>query len=167
MLDFAVNEWNGPVAVRYPRGTAETGFTEYQKPIEYGKAELIEDGEKVAILVEGHMLKAAAEAAEMLKKDGYQPMLANMRFIKPLDEEMLQKAAEKCDLVVTVEDNLKMGGFGSKVLEFYGEKGIKTDVLNLGFPDRYIEQGTQPQLFERYGLDAAGIYESMKKRLGD
>ena len=161
MLDFAVNDWNGPVAVRYPRGTAETAFAEYKEPIEYGKAELIQDGEKVAILVEGHMLKAAAEAAELLKVDGYQPMLVNMRFIKPLDEEMLQKAAEKCELIVTVEDNVKMGGFGSSVLEFYGEQGIKIDVLNLGFPDRYIEQGTQAQLFERYGLDAAGIYESL------
>ena len=167
MLDFAVNEWNGPIAVRYPRGTAETGFAEYKMPIEYGKAELVQDGEKVAILVEGHMLKAAADAAEMLKADGYHPMLVNMRFIKPLDEEMLLLAAEKCELVVTVEDNVKMGGFGSSVLEFYGEKGIKTDVLNLGFPDKYIEQGTQAQLFERYGLDAAGIYESVKKRLGD
>ena len=167
MLDFAVNEWDGPIAVRYPRGTAETGFAEYKMPVEYGKAELIEKGEKVAILVEGHMLKAAAEATEMLKVDGYQPMLVNMRFIKPLDEEMLMKAAEDCDLIVTVEDNLKMGGFGSKVLEFYGEKGMQKDVLNLGFPDRYIEQGTQPQLFTRYGLDAVGIYGSVKKRLGD
>ena len=167
ILDFAVNEWNGPVAVRYPRGTAETGFAEYKMPVEYGKAELIQNGEKIAILAEGHMLKAAAEAAEMLKADGCHPMLVNMRFIKPLDEEMLLLAAEKCELVVTVEDNVKMGGFGSSVLEFYGEKGIKTDVLNLGFPDKYIEQGTQNQLFERYGLDAAGIYESVKKRLGD
>lgn len=167
MLDFAVNAWNGPIAVRYPRGTAETAFGEYQTPIVYGKAELIEDGEKVAILAEGHMLRAAAEAAEMLKTDGYQPMLVNMRFIKPLDEEMLLFAAEKCEHIVTVEDNVKMGGFGSKVLEFYGEKGIQLDVLNLGFPDRYIEQGTQSQLFERYGLHAAGIYESIKKRLGD
>ena len=167
MLDFAVNAWNGPIAVRYPRGTAETAFGEYQTPIVYGKAELIEDGEKVAILAEGHMLRAAAEAAELLKADGYQPMLVNMRFIKPLDEEMLLQVAEKCEHIVTVEDNVKMGGFGSKVLEFYGEKGIQLDVLNLGFPDRYIEQGTQSQLFERYGLHAAGIYESIKKRLGD
>lgn len=167
MLEFAVNGWNGPVAVRYPRGTAETAFGEYQNPIAYGKAELIQDGEKIAILAEGHMLKAAAEAAELLQANGYQPMLVNMRFIKPLDEAMLFLAAEKCEHIVTVEDNVKMGGFGSKVLEFYGEKGMQKDVLNLGFPDRYIEQGTQTQLFERYGLDAAGIYESIKKRLGD
>ena len=167
MLEFAVNGWDGPIAVRYPRGTAETAFGEYKNPIVYGKAELIQDGEKIAILAEGHMLKAAAAAAEMLQADGYQPMLVNMRFIKPLDGEMLLQAAEKCEHIVTVEDNVKMGGFGSKVLEFYGERGMQKDVLNLGFPDRYIEQGTQSQLFERYGLDAAGIYESIKKRLGD
>ena len=167
MLEFAVNGWDGPIAVRYPRGTAETAFGEYKNPIVYGKAELIQDGEKIAILAEGHMLKAAAAAAEMLQADGYQPMLVNMRFIKPLDGEMLLQAAEKCEHIVTVEDNVKMGGFGSKVLEFYGERGMQKDVLNLGFSDRYIEQGTQSQLFERYGLDAAGIYESIKKRLGD
>ena len=94
-------------------------------------------------------------------------MLVNMRFIKPLDEAMLRKAAENCAHIVTVEDNLRRGGFGSKVMEFYGDKGIQADILNLAFPDKYIEQGTQAQLFERYGLDAAGIYESVKKRLGE
>ncbi len=167
MLDFAVNKWNGPIAVRYPRGTAETVFSENKQPIEYGKAELIQKGEKIAILAEGHMMKAAADAAKLLEADGYHPMLVNMRFIKPLDEAMLRKAAENCAHIVTVEDNLRRGGFGSKVMEFYGDKGIQADILNLAFPDKYIEQGTQAQLFERYGLDAAGIYESIKKRLGE
>lgn len=167
MLDFAVNKWDGPIAVRYPRGTAETAFSENKQPIEYGKAELIQEGEKIAILAEGHMLKAAADAAKQLEADGFHPMLVNMRFIKPLDEAMLRKAAENCAHIVTVEDNLRRGGFGSKVMEFYGDKGIQADILNLAFPDKYIEQGTQAQLFERYGLDAAGIYESIKKRLGE
>lgn len=167
MLDFAVNKGDGPIAVRYPRGTAETAFSENKQPIEYGKAELIREGEKIAILAEGHMLKAAADAAKLLEADGFHPMLVNMRFIKPLDEAMLRKAAENCAHIVTVEDNLRRGGFGSKVMEFYGDKGIQADILNLAFPDKYIEQGTQAQLFERYGLDAAGIYESIKKRLGE
>lgn len=167
MLEFAVNKWDGPIAVRYPRGTAETAFAEKKQPIVYGKAELIQEGEKIAILAEGHMLKAAADAAKLLEADGYHPMLVNMRFIKPLDEEMLRKAAETCEHIVTVEDNLRRGGFGSKIMEFYGDNGIQADILNLAFPDKYIEQGTQAQLFERYGLDAAGIYESIKKRLGE
>lgn len=113
------------------------------------------------------MLKAAAEAAEMLRADGFQPMLVNMRFIKPLDAEMLLFAAEKCEQIVTVEDNLRAGGFGSKVMEFYGDRGIRRDILNLAFPDQYIEQGTQAQLFARYGLDAAGIYRSIRNRMED
>ncbi|MGM9916599.1 1-deoxy-D-xylulose-5-phosphate synthase [Anaerotignum sp.] len=167
MLDFAVNKWNGPIAVRYPRGTAETAFGDNKQSIAYGKAELMQEGEKIAILAEGHMLKAAADAAKLLEADGFHPMLVNMRFIKPLDEAMLRKAAETCAHIVTVEDNLRRGGFGSKVMEFYGDHGIQADILNLAFPDKYIEQGTQAQLFERYGLDAAGIYESIKKRLGE
>lgn len=167
MLDFAVNQWNGPIAVRYPRGTAETAFAENTEPITYGKAELIADGEKIAILAEGHMLKAAAEAAEMLKADGYQPMLVNMRFIKPIDPLMLWNAAKKCEWIVTVEDNVRVGGMGANILEYYAARGIQRNILQLAFPEKYIEQGTQAQLFERYGLDAAGIYESIKERIGD
>ena len=167
MLDFAVNRWDGPIAVRYPRGTAETAFSAYREPITYGKAEVIQQGEGIAVLAEGHMLKQAAEAVQLLEEQGYHPMLVNMRFIKPLDEEMLSAVAKKCDHIVTVEDNLRKGGLGSKVLEYYGDAGLQADVLNLAFPDKYIEQGTQAQLFERYGLDAAGIYQSIKKRLGE
>lgn len=165
MLDFAVNQWDGPIAVRYPRGTADTIFAEKKEPITYGKAELIEDGEKIAILVEGHMLRAAAGAAEMLKADGYQPMLVNMRFIKPIDLEMLWNAAKKCEWIVTVEDNVRVGGMGANILEYYAARGIQRNILQLGFPEKYIEQGTQAQLFERYKLDAAGIYQRIKERM--
>ena len=167
MLDFAVNHWNGPIAVRYPRGTAETAFGEYRQPVLYGEAELIQDGREIAILAEGHMLKAAAGAVELLKADGYKPMLVNMRFIKPLDEKMLLYAAENCSHIFTVEDNLKKGGLGSAVTEFYGEKQMDTDVTVLAFPDQYIEQGTQAQLFKRYELDAQGIYRHIRERLGE
>lgn len=167
MLDFAVNRWNGPIAVRYPRGTAETAFAENREPVAYGKAELIQDGRKIAVLAEGHMLKTAAEAVKRLEKDGYQPMLVNMRFISPLDGEMLLKAAEQCEYVFTVEDNLGKGGLGSRVLEFYSGRGQMVSVTSFAFPDCYIEQGTQAQLFARHGLDAEGIYKGIKKRLGD
>lgn len=167
MLDFAVNRWNGPIAVRYPRGTAETAFMENREPVAYGKAELIQDGEKIAVLAEGHMLKAAAEAVKRLEKDGYRPMLVNMRFISPLDGEMLLRAAGCCEYIFTVEDNLRKGGLGSRVLEFYSNNGQAVLVTNFAFPDCYIPQGTQAQLFARYGLDAEGIYKGIKKRLGD
>lgn len=167
MLDFAVNRWNGPVAVRYPRGTAETAFAENREPVAYGKAELIQDGRKIAVLAEGHMLKTAAEAVKRLEKDGYQPMLVNMRFISPLDGEMLLRAAEQCAYIFTVEDNLGKGGLGSRVLEFYSGRRQTVSVTSFAFPDCYIEQGTQAQLFARHGLDAEGIYKGIKKRLGD
>lgn len=167
MLDFAVNRWNGPIAVRYPRGTAETAFAENREPVVYGKAELIQDGRKIAVLAEGHMLKTAAEAVKRLEKDGYQPMLVNMRFISPLDGEMLLRTAEQCEYIFTVEDNLGKGGLGSRVLEFYSSSGLTVSVTSFAFPDCYIEQGTQTQLFARHGLDAEGIYKGIKKRLGD
>lgn len=167
MLDFAINHWDGPIAVRYPRGTAETAFQEHRQPVLYGEAELIQDGKGIAILAEGHMLKAAAEAAKQLEEDGYTPMLVNMRFIKPLDEKMLLYAAECCSSIFTVEDNLKKGGLGSAVMEFYGEKQKNVDVTVLAFPDQYIEQGTQAQLFERYELDAQGIYRHIREQLGE
>ncbi len=167
MLDFAVNRWNGPIAVRYPRGTAETAFTENREPVAYGKAELIQDGRKIAVLAEGHMLKTAAEAVKRLEKDGYQPMLVNMRFISPLDGEMLLRAAEQCAYIFTVEDNLGKGGLGSRVLEFYSGRRQTVSVTSFAFPDCYIEQGTQAQLFARHRLDAEGIYKGIKKRLGD
>lgn len=167
MLDFAVNQCSGPVAVRYPRGTAETAFAENCQPLAYGKAEMIKDGCEIGILAEGHMLKAAADAAGRLEAEGYHPMLINMRFISPLDGEMLRQAAEKCRYLFTVEDNIRKGGFGSRVLEYFSSIGREIPVTNLAFPDCYIEQGTQAELFARYGLDAAGIYKGIKKRLGE
>ena len=119
------------------------------------------------MLAEGHMLKTAAEAVKRLEKDGYQPMLVNMRFISPLDGEMLLRAAEQCAYIFTVEDNLGKGGLGSRVLEFYSGRRQTVSVTSFAFPDCYIEQGTQAQLFARHGLDAEGIYKGIKKRLGD
>lgn len=167
MLEYAVNECKGPVAVRYPRGTANTGFQDEKAPIQYGKAEVIEEGTGIAILAEGHMLQAVSEAVEWLKEDGFTPMLVNMRFISPLDKELLIEIASKCDRIFTVEDNLRKGGFGSKVLEFYSDGGYQVAVSNLAFPDKFIEQGSQSQLFARYGLDGEGIYKTVKEKIGD
>ena len=168
MLDYAVNDCQGPVAVRYPRGTADTAFGEHTQPIEYGKAELIAKGNEVAVLAEGHMLSAAKQACDRLIADGIQaPTLVNIRFVSPLDETLLKEIACEYSFVFTVEDNLRKGGFGSRVLEFYSDHGCKTTVVNLAFPDQFIEQGTQSQLFARYGLDADGIYKKMKEKIGE
>ena len=167
MLDYAVNVCKGPVAVRYPRGTASENFEMQRLPIEYGKAEWIAKGEDIAILAEGHMLDAAYGAVERLRAEGKNPSLVNIRFIRPLDGEILRAVAEDCSHIFTVEDNVRDGGFGSAVLEFYSDHDIAANVKNLAFPDVYIEQGTQAQLFAKYGLDAEGIYQSIKKTLGE
>lgn len=167
MLDYAVNVCKGPVAVRYPRGTASENFEMQRLPIEYGKAEWIAKGEDIAILAEGHMLDAAYGAVERLRAEGKNPSLVNIRFIRPLDGEILRAVAEDCSHIFTVEDNVRDGGFGSAVLEFYSDHDIAANVKNLAFPDEYIEQGTQAQLFAKYGLDAEGIYQSIKKTLGE
>lgn len=167
MLDYAVNVCKGPVAVRYPRGTASENFEMQRLPVEYGKAEWIAKGEDIAILAEGHMLDAAYGAVERLRAEGKNPSLVNIRFIRPLDGEILRAVAENCSHIFTVEDNVRDGGFGSAVLEFYSDNDIAANVKNLAFPDEYIEQGTQAQLFAKYGLDAEGIYQSIKKTLGE
>ncbi|MDD3394092.1 MAG: 1-deoxy-D-xylulose-5-phosphate synthase [Anaerotignum sp.] len=168
MLEYAVNVCEGPVAIRYPRGTADTDFPEHKQPIQFAKAEMIQKGKGIAVLVEGHMLQAAKQAVALLTEDGVEPpMLVNMRFISPLDEELLKEIASKCSQIFTVEDNLRKGGFGSKVLEFYSDAGYQISVTNLAFPDRFIEQGSQSQLFARYGLDREGIYRRMKEKTGD
>lgn len=167
MLEYAVNVCTGPVAVRYPRGTASEICSEFQTPIETGKAEWIAKGKDIAILVEGHMMDAAWQAAEMLRNDGKEPALINARFVCPLDETMLRELAEQYTHIFTVEDNLRKGGFGSAVLEFYSDHDITASVSNLAFPCRYLEQGTQAQLFARYKLDAEGIYEAIRKKIGE
>ncbi len=167
MLEYAVNVCKTPVAVRYPRGTATTKFMEYQTPVEMGKAEWIAKGKDIAILAEGHMLEAAYEAAEKLRADGKNPTVVNIRFVCPLDENMLKEVAENCEYIFTVEDNVRKGGFGSAVLECYSDCGIQANVRNLAFPNVFIEQGTQAQLFEKYGLDGKGIYQTIKQTIGE
>lgn len=167
MLEYAVNVCTGPVAIRYPRGTASDRFAEHQAAIETGKAEWIVQGEDITILAEGHMLDAAYGAVEKLRAEGKNPSLVNIRFITPLDEDLLLDVAKRSRYVITVEDHVRDGGFGSAVLEFYSDHGILVQVKNIAFPKKYIEQGKQEELYERYGLDAEGIYRTIKQIVGE
>ena len=163
MLDFAV-QYPYTIAIRYPRGTASEQFENNRQQIVYGKSEVIQNGEKIALLAEGHMITFAMEAAEKLKQQNITALVVNMRFLKPLDEQILKQAANCCEYIVTIEDGVKQGGFGSKVLEYYSENGIYgVKVICLGFPDKYIEQGTTQELYKLYGLDGEGIYENIAK----
>ena len=167
MLRYAVYNIDGPVAVRYPRGNISDIYSENTSEIEFGKAELLEDGEKIAVISAGAVCDNAARVCEMLKNDGYNPMLINMRFAKPVDKEMLKLAAEKCGYIFTLEDNVIDGGAGMAVLEALNDMELMNDVKvhSYAFPDKFIEHGTRDQLFERYKLDSESIYKDIKERI--
>ena len=167
MLRYAVYNIDGPVAVRYPRGNISDIYSENTSEIEFGKAELLEYGEKIAVISAGAVCDNAAKVCEMLKNDGYNPMLINMRFAKPVDKEMLKLAAEKCGYIFTLEDNVIDGGAGMAVLEALNDMELINDVKvhSYAFPDKFIEHGTRDQLFERYKLDSESIYKDIKERI--
>ncbi len=150
-----------PSAVRYPRGTGP-GFTVQKnlQTIPVGKGEVRREGSKVAILAFGSMLAPALLAAEQLDAT-----VANMRFVKPLDEELVVKLAREHALLVTVEENTIQGGAGSAVAECLARHGINVPVLHLGLPDEFLEQGDPVQMLVDCGLDAHGIASSISKKL--
>ncbi|MCC6543519.1 MAG: 1-deoxy-D-xylulose-5-phosphate synthase [Nitrospirae bacterium] len=158
MLSAAVN-YNGPSAVRYPRGTGigvelQPDFM----PLEIGKGEIILDGNDVAIIAIGNMVYPAIEAAAILKRSGIDAAVANARFAKPVDEEMILELAGKCGYIVTVEDGALAGGFGSAILEALEKHGAAdVHVKRIGLPDKFIEHGTIKELHKLYGLDSDGI----------
>lgn len=163
MLYTAVNYKNGPIALRYPRGSAlgveiKEGFSE----IEIGKSEKLIEGEDCAILAVGSMVDYALKAADKLNIEGYNCEVINMRFIKPLDEEMLEEVAKKFDKIITLEENTVVGGFGSAVLEYFSDKNYKNDILRIGLPDHFIDHGTQKELHQEIGIDPDGIVERVK-----
>ncbi|MBP1683010.1 MAG: dxs, partial [Ignavibacteriaceae bacterium] len=158
MVYTAVEHCEGPVAVRYPRGSAlgvklEPGFNK----IEIGKAEKLTDGEDIAILAVGSMVNYAEKAVAVLKESGINAELINMRFIKPLDEQLLDQVALKHDKIVTLEENNLPGGFGSAIVEYFIDKNYKNDILRIGIPDKFIDHGTQAELHKQISIDPLGI----------
>ncbi len=164
MLKFAVS-YDGPVAVRYPRGCAYTGLQEYREPVALGKSEWIYKEDGVCIIALGGMMENAEKARDILKAEGTHVSLVNARFVKPLDKDMIIECARTHSLIVTIEDNALIGGFGSQVLECLASEGIEKEVLCLGIPDRFIHQGSVDKLREELGLDPEGIAESIRSKL--
>jgi len=149
---------NGPAAVRYPRGQGPGAEIDPKfKVIEIGKAEIRRQGQKVALLAFGSMLSASLIAAQEMDAT-----VVNMRFVKPLDTDMLQTIAASHELIVTIEENVVAGGAGSAVNEWLLANGLSNRVINLGLPDRFVEHGATSQLLAECGLDAAGILNSIQ-----
>jgi 1-deoxy-D-xylulose-5-phosphate synthase len=151
---------NSPAAVRYPRGAAPGEIQKELTSIPIGKGEIRRTGKRVAILAFGAMLKPALEAAELLDAT-----VANMRFVKPLDADLIRKISQEHGLLVTVEEHQVMGGAGSAVCEFLTQANFSGNVLLLGLPDRFIDHGDPAKLLASVGLDAAGIATSIRRVL--
>lgn len=160
MLKFAV-EFDGPIALRYPRGEAYDGLKDFRKPIEYGKSEFLYEEEDIAILAVGSMVKTAEEVRHKLKDMGYSCSLVNARFIKPIDTEIIKELSKEHRLLVTMEENVRSGGYGEKVRDFVQDYEIPVHLLSIALPDEYVEHGNVALLHEEVGIDA----ESVTKRI--
>ncbi len=160
MVKFAVS-FNGPVALRYPRGEAYEGLELCRAPIELGKSEWIYDEAEIVLIAVGSMVKTAVKVRQSLKEKGFACSLVNARFVKPLDEAMLTEAQRDHKLVVTMEENVKTGGFGERAAEFYTEIGSHVTVLQIAIPDQYVEHGNVEILKKEQGIDE----DSIEKRI--
>lgn len=162
MMDLSL-EIDGPCAIRYPRGNCyELNVGKYGK-IETGTYEVLKEGKDTVILAIGNMVKNALEAAEVLEKEGISVGVVNARFLKPIDEKLLDEMFSKYKNIVTVEDNIIIGGFGSRILQYASEKEYNNKVINIALPEKFIPHGSCEELQELAGISANKIVERIKK----
>ena len=161
MLDFAM-DYKAPFAIRYPRGTAYRGLKEFMQPIAYGKGEIIYEEENIALLAVGSMVSTGEHVREKLKEEGVSCTLANARFVKPFDKELVDRLAKNHRLIVTMEENVLQGGFGLPVTAYIHEHHPQVKVLNISIPDAYVEQGNVSVLREGLGIDSDSIIRKLK-----
>lgn len=160
MVRFAL-DYDGPITVRYPRGSAYDGYEKYRQPIELGKSEMIHEEKDIAIFSIGHMFEEAVKVYENLKEKGYHCSLVNGRFVKPFDENMIEKLAKNHRLIAVVEENVKSGACSEKVLECAAKKNLDVKVLPLTLPDQYVEHGSIDVLRKETGIDAESLTEKI------
>ena len=171
MLRTALAYDDGPIAFRYPRGAAEGApMPDAPQEIEIGKGELLLPGERVALLGYGYGVQVGLRAAEILRENGLEPTVADARFAKPLDGELIEKLAAEHDLLVTIEENVLPGGFGSGVLEHvedaFADGSERARVLRVGLPDRYVTHGKPALLREEVGFTGEAVAERVLAALG-
>ncbi|SFM73407.1 1-deoxy-D-xylulose-5-phosphate synthase [Thermodesulforhabdus norvegica] len=167
MIYTALKYERGPIAFRYPRGYGlGVPMDEELKEIPIGRGEVLREGNDVVLVAIGAMVHPAVEAAELLKKEGIEATVIDARFVKPLDEELIASRAEKADAVVTLEENVLQGGFGSAILEMFSNLGwFPSRFLRIGIPDLFVPHGSQKDLRKALKLDPESIAESVKKLL--
>ena len=156
MLRFAV-DFQNPIAIRYPRGSAYEGMRDFRAPIEYGKSEILYEEEDIAVIFVGHMAELADRVRKKIKETGYSCSLVNARFVKPLDKDMLEQLAKDHSLFVTIEENVITGGFGEQVMDYVSSAKLDVHVRNIGISDDYVEHGNVEILRKEVGLDCETI----------
>ncbi len=159
MLRFAVEDYQGPIALRYPRGVAYEGFSQYQAPIVLGRAEMMEEEEQIALFALGSMVTTAEHLRAKLKKKGYRVSLVNARFAKPVDFSMIDRLLEKHQLLVTMEENVLRGGMGEAVADYIAQRKERPLLYHVTLPDDYVEHGDVTKLKSYIGVDSDSIAE--------
>ncbi len=165
---FTAMQWEGPIAVRYPRGLGPgVPVKDVPKAIPIGKAELLQHSEhdRVAIFALGALVPMGQELALRLESEGIAAAVINARFAKPIDTEMLEFYAPNVEAIVTLEDHVLSGGFGSAVLEELNKLEIATPVVRIGWPDQFIEHGNQEALRAKYGVSVDAALKKLRRRL--
>ncbi len=164
MLKFAVN-FNGPTAIRYPRGNAYDGLKEFRAPIEMRKCEPIYEEKDICLLAVGSMVKIAEEVRRILKDNGLRCSLVNARFVKPIDTDYIHRAVGTHRLFVTMEENVATGGYGEKVRSYIDEKKLDANVLSIAIPDQFVTHGSVDKLYKELKIDAESIAERVLKEV--
>ena len=154
-------DFNGPIAVRFPRGKA---FFQYvHSKFEYGKSEILKEGENVAIIAVGGMVEETKKAVELLEENNKNVTFVNARFIKPIDYDMIDYLAKDHDFIITVEEGIKRGGYGEGIETYIMENDLNIKVVSLAIDDVFVEQGAVEELRERIGISYKDIYEKVLK----
>ena len=164
MLKYAIR-YDGPVAIRYPRGEAYDGLEDHRLRLTYGKSETIYEGERVCLYAVGSMVKEAVVIREKLMEEGINAGVVNARFVKPIDCKTIDKIAKKYELIVTMEENVLNGGFGEKVDSYIEENSLSAGVLNIGINDTFVEHGSVDKLYEVVGIDVDTVITKIKDKL--
>ena len=165
-LEFAVS-FGGPFAIRYPRGEAYRGLKEFNAPVEYGRGEMLYEEKDIALLAVGSMVSTGEHVREKLKSEGWSCTLANGRFVKPFDEELVDCLAKNHWLIVTMEENVLQGGYGLMVTRYIHEHYPHVKVMNIAIPDGYVEHGNVSLLRKGLGIDSDSVIWRMKKEYLD
>lgn len=166
MLRFAIRH-DGPVALRYPRGSAYDGYQEFRAPVELGKSEMIYEEKDIALFSVGHMFEEAVKVYDSLKALGYHVSLVNARFVKPLDEDLIGELCEKHRLIAVIEENVANGACAQGVLRCVSEKNLPVKVLMLSLPDTYVEHGDISTLRKETGIDAGTLTKKITEAYGE